>query len=173
MGAGGPRTAGATLTGLARYVVGALLIVVTLLVNVEVALRFVINLPLDAISEVVLLLFPWLTMLGAAVALTVDGANVGLHLFSGRASPAWRRAIRIFTALAAAAFGIFLIVQGLQYTRLTSGELSNVLEIPRAWEIGAFPVAGVLFILYSARMVMRPTAPAPDRLPRTPVDRAP
>lgn len=148
------RSARGALTAAPRYAVGLLLIVVTLLVNVEVALRFVFNLPLDAISELVLLLFPWLTLLGAAVAITIEGSNVALHLFSGRVSPGWRKAIRALIGIAAATFGVFMIVQGLRYTDMTSGELSNVLEIPRSWEIGAFPVAGVLFIVYSVQMLL-------------------
>jgi len=150
----GGRSARRALAAAPRYAVGLLLIVVTLLVNVEVALRFVFNLPLDAISELVLLLFPWLTLLGAAVAITIEGSNVALHLLSGHVSPGWRKAIRGLIAVAAAAFGSFMIVQGLRYTEMTSGELSNVLEIPRSWEIGAFPVAGVLFIIYSVQMLL-------------------
>ena len=148
------RSPRAALAAVPRYVVGALLIVVTFLVNVEVALRFLLNLPLDAISEVVLLLFPWLSLLGAAVAITVEGANVALHLFSGRLSSGWRKAMRALISTAAAVFGSFMIVQGLRYTEMTSGELSNVLEIPRSWEIGAFPVAGVLFFIYSVQMLV-------------------
>ena len=164
---------GAALAAVPRYIVGALLIVITLLVNVEVALRFVINLPLDAISEIVLLLFPWLTMLGAAVALTVEGTNVGLHLFSARVTPPLRKALRIVTCVGAASFGVFMIVEGLHYTQMTGSELSHVLQIPRAWETAVFPVSGLLFLIYSVRMLLPLRKGARDRAREAVIDPAP
>jgi TRAP-type C4-dicarboxylate transport system permease small subunit len=110
---------------------------------------------LDAISEVVLLLFPWLTMLGASVALTTDGANVALHLFSGHASRKCRIILRLVTCVAAAVFGAFVIIQGVRYAQMTVNELSNVLEISRAWETAAYPVSGMLFIFFSIRTLVR------------------
>ena len=140
------------LTG-SRYIVGALMILVTLLINIEIVLRFFLNLPLDAVSEIVLLLFPWMALLGAAVAITVIDANVALHLLSGRVSHRGRVVIHILGRIATIAFVLFMIVGGARYTVMTSGELSNVLEIPRSFEVGAFPVAGVLFILFSLRAI--------------------
>jgi len=136
-----------------RYIVGALMILVTLLINIEIVLRFFLNLPLDGVSEVVLMLFPWLALLGAAVAITVVDANVALHLLSGRVSRRGRVAIEVLGRLATSAFGLFMIVEGVRYAVMTQGELSNVLEIPRPLEVAAFPVAGVLFIAFSVRAI--------------------
>ena len=137
------------LSSVPRYCVGALMIVVTILVNVEVALRFFVNLPLDALSEIVLLLFPWLSLLGAAVAFDTVGANVALHIVDDYLTERGRVRVDTFVSLATLGFGIFLIVQGVNYTALTRGEVSNTLEISRSWEILAFPVSGALIIAYS------------------------
>ena len=138
-----------------RYAVGALMIVVTLLINAEVGLRFFVNLPLDSISEIVLLLFPWLTLIGAAVAFNTDGANVALHLLDEHLGERSRLRIRMLVAVATLAFGVFFIWQGINYATMTRGELSNVLEISRSWEIFAFPVSGVLMAAYSLRTIVQ------------------
>lgn len=158
----GAREVGAAALAAPRYLLGALLIIVTLLINLEVFLRFFINLPLDAISEIVLTLFPWLIMLGAAVALTVPGANVAIHLLSGRLSFRGRMLLVLLNNLAAILFGLFLIVQGSNYTAMVGGEISNELEIPRIWQSSAFPVAGMLFIIYSIVATFRMLRPSPQ-----------
>lgn len=147
------RVVGAGLLTSSRYMVGALIILVTLLINIEIVLRYFLNLPLDGISEVVLMLFPWLALLGAAVAITVVDANVALHLLSGRVSSRGRVVIQVLGRLATSAFGLFMIVEGTRYAMMTRGELSNVLNIPRPLEVGAFPVAGILFIVFSLRAI--------------------
>jgi TRAP-type C4-dicarboxylate transport system permease small subunit len=159
------REIGAAVTAAPRFLVGALMIVVTLLVNVEIAFRFFINLPLDAVSEIVLTLFPWLSLLGAAVAITVPGANVALHLLNARMSPRARILVGILINVTTAAFGLFLIVQGLSYTAMTGSEISNELEIPRSWQTSAFPVTGVLFIVYSAIGLFRLWCPSTQNEP--------
>lgn len=133
-----------------RYVVGAIMIAVVALVNVEVALRFALNLPLDAISEIVLLLFPWLSLLGAAVAVGT-GAHMALHLLDGRLTNRSKIAIRVFVDVAILVFGAFLIVQGINYVLLRQGEVTNVLTLSRSWEVLAFPVSGALIIAYTLR----------------------
>lgn len=132
------------------------MIVITLLINVEVVLRFFFDLPLDAISEIVLILFPWLTLLGAAVAIKTDGANVTLYLIERFLSDRQRRILRALVGLAISGFGLFLIVQGGRYTQMAHGELTNVLSISRSWEILPFPISGALFILYSLRVFVMP-----------------
>jgi TRAP-type C4-dicarboxylate transport system permease small subunit len=136
-----------------RYAVGALMIVVVLMVNAEVGLRFLFNFPLDAISEIVLLLFPWLSLLGAAVAVGTS-AHMSLQLLDGRLTGRSKAAVEVFVAAATIAFSVFLIVQGLNYSAMRLGEVTNVLGISRSWEVLAFPVSGVLIIAYSVRSML-------------------
>ena len=138
-----------------RYVVGALMIVITLLVNIEVALRFFVNLPLDSLSELVLLLFPWLSLIGAAVAFDTIGANVAIHLLGDHLSKRAHDRLGVAIGAATLGFGLFLIVYGTGYALMTRSELTNTLEISRSWDIVAFPVSGTLIILYSLRTIWR------------------
>lgn len=131
------------------------MIAVTVLVNVEVGFRFLLDLPLDGVSEVVLMLFPWLTLIGAAVALDTPGANVALHLLDGRLTERSMLRIRGAIGIVTFAFGAFMLLQGTRYALMTRGELSNVLSISRSWEIAAFPVAGILFCAYGILPVVR------------------
>jgi len=133
-----------------RYVVGVLMIATVLMISAEVGFRFVLNLPLDAISETVLLVFPWLSMLGAAVAVGT-GAHMSLHLLDGRLTGRSQAVLEAFVMVATIAFGLFLIVQGLNFATMRHGEVTNVLGLSRSWEVLAFPVSGVLVVAYSVR----------------------
>jgi len=145
-----------------RFFVGALMIVIMLLVNVEVVLRFFLNFPLDWVSEVVLSLFPWLSMLGAAVAFNTFGANIALHIFDGHLSEKAKSRIGVFVNTATLFFGVFLILFGFSYMLLTSGEVTNTLEISRSWEILAFPISGVLIVAYSMGSIWTLLHPSPN-----------
>ena len=141
-----------------RYAVGALMIAIVLMVNIEVGLRFGLNLPLDAISEVVLLLFPWLSLLGAAVAVGT-GAHMSFRLLDGRLAGRSKAALEALVSVATVAFGIFLIVQGINYATMRYGEVTNVLGISRSWEVLAFPVSGVLVVAYSVKSALTRSRP--------------
>lgn len=138
-----------------RYAVGTLMIVIAMLINIEVVLRFFFNLPIGALSEIILLLFPWLALLGAAVAVDTVGANVTLHLLDPHLSSRSRTIIRAFVGLAAFGFSTFLIVQGVNYAEMTGGELTNVLGISMSWDTAAFPVSGALFAVYSLTSILK------------------
>jgi TRAP-type C4-dicarboxylate transport system permease small subunit len=153
--AGGARRGRDLVAAVPRYLVGALMVVITLLVNIEVALRFFVNLPLDGLSELVLLLFPWLSLVGAAVAFDTLGANVAIHLLGGHLSQRARDRIGMVVGAATTGFGVFLIVHGTGYALMTRTELTNTLEISRSWDIVAFPVSGALIVLYSLRTIWR------------------
>jgi TRAP-type C4-dicarboxylate transport system permease small subunit len=153
-----------------RYAIGVLMIVIAILINIEVALRFFFNLPIDALSELILLLFPWLSLLGAAVAIDTAGANVTLQLLDPYLGQRARALVRAFVGLCAFVFSTFLVSQGWKYADMTSGELTNVLAISMSWDTAAFPVTGVLFALYSLWSVVKalrgreqvPPGPAPE-----------
>lgn len=164
-GAGGARILGLLLSA-PRYCVGALMIAITILVNVEVALRFFLDLPLDALSGMVLLLFPWLSLMGAAVAFDTIGVNVALHMLGGHLTARARTRMAVFVSVTTLGFGVFLILQGTNYALMTRNEITNTLEISRSWDIVAFPISGALIVAYSLRsiwrLVRRKVASSPD-----------
>lgn len=151
----GNRDIGRLLVAVPRYVVGIIMIIVTVLINIEVALRFFFNLPLDAISELILLLFPWMSLLGAAVALETVGANVTLSILDSRLGRRGKMWIHIFVSLSAFVFSTFMVTEGMNYAAMTSDELTNVLAISMNWDTAAFPVAGALFAIYSLYSIVR------------------
>jgi TRAP-type transport system small permease protein len=143
------------LVAVPRYLVGIIMIILTILINVEVGLRFFFDLPLDAISELIILLFPWMSLLGAAVALETVGANVTLSMLDPRLSQRGKMWLRVFVSLSAFVFSTFMMTQGIKYATMTSGEITNVLAISMSWDTAAFPVAGVLFAIYSLHSIIR------------------
>jgi TRAP-type C4-dicarboxylate transport system permease small subunit len=157
------------ITSIPRYIIGVLVVVIVLLINVEVVLRYFFNLPIGSLSEIILLLFPWLSLLGAAVALDTEGANVTLQLLDPHLGRRGKGVVRAFVSLSAFALALFLMLEGIDYAEMTSGELTNVLEISMSWDTVAFPVAGALFAAYSlssiVRLLRRPEASPPRPTP--------
>lgn len=157
------------ISSVPRYVIGVLMVVIVIVINIEVALRYFFNLPIGAISEIIILLFPWLSLLGAAVALETVGANVTLQLLDPYLSKRARTIIQVFVDLAAFVFGIFLILQGTNYAEMTAGEFTNVLAVSMSWDTAAFPIAGILFVVYSlwsiVRLLRRAGGDPPDVAP--------
>src|SRR4051812_33392991 len=98
------RNIGTALVAAPRYLVGALVIVITLLVNAEIFLRFFVNLPLGRVGEVVLALFPWLSLVGGGVGLTIPGAHVALPFLNPPMSRRKRGFVDVLINLSAAAF---------------------------------------------------------------------
>lgn len=137
-----------SFSSLPRVVSGTIMLGLTLLISLEVLLRFALNLPLDWIVEVASILFVWMSMLGAAAAVPV-GALMALRPLSNRVSPRSARALAIFVSLMTVCYGGFLLITGIQYVQSVSGQVLPVTDFPSGLQAAAFPVAGALFIVFA------------------------
>ncbi|MGH7709121.1 MAG: TRAP transporter small permease [Vulcanimicrobiaceae bacterium] len=124
------------------------MIMLVILISLEVMLRFFFNAPLDWIGEVAVLLFIWMSMIGAAAAVPA-GTHMVLAPLSGRVSPAASRVLNGFVTTSIVGFGIFLLISGLGNVASVSHQVLTVTRIPTAWEAAAFPVAGALFVAFA------------------------
>lgn len=132
---------------LTRAICGAIMLVLVLLISLEVMLRFFFDLPIDWIVEIAVLLFIWMSMLGAAAAVPA-AAHMVLRPLSGRLGPIGGKLLASFTAAAVIAFGFFLLISGLSYMQSLSGEVMPVSGIPSEWGAADFPTAGALMIIF-------------------------
>lgn len=138
-----------------RALSAALMLAVVAFINIEVFLRFLLNLPLAAVSEISTLFFFWLSMLGAALAVPA-GAHMAVQPLRNRLGRTGRRILDAISTCAALAVGVFLLISGAAYTASVSREIFPVTGISSAWQSAAFPVAGALIIFFTtARALSR------------------
>lgn len=124
------------------------MIALVVLISLEVTLRFFFNAPLDWIGEVAILLFIWMSLLGAAAAVPA-GAHMALTPLAGRVPSSTARALELFITASIVAFGIFLLISGIQYVGSVSNQVKTVTRIPMSWEAAALPVAGAWIIIFA------------------------
>ena len=126
---------------------GTLVLLLTALVNAEVALRYVLGLPVAEVDEIALVLFVWLAFLGAALGVA-KGAHISIDLLGRRLSPAADSLMRRLAALLVTGFGAYIVLDGIRFERQVA---HSVLTIT-GWSVGAqfavVPISGALIVLY-------------------------
>ncbi|MDA8253226.1 MAG: TRAP transporter large permease subunit [Rhodospirillales bacterium] len=124
-----------------------------LLVLVEIALllagvlaRYVFRTPLVWSDELAGILFQWLAMLGAAVALRRDG-HMRMTALVSRASPRLRHFLDVVAIAVPLGFLALMLLPGAAATDDASYVTTPALEISGAIAAAAFPVGAVLMLL--------------------------
>jgi len=133
------------------------------LIGWAVVQRYAFNAAPIWVDEVVGFALVAVVMLSAAQALR-DGEHIGVDLLIDRLSPQRRRWVHLWSALAAAAFSVVLIVNGWG-TAMLARTLGLVTEGSLEWPTWCLmllmPVGGVLLLLASIEAFWRAAAGAP------------
>lgn len=133
----------------------AAVVVVTLEVLVEVACRYVLQMPLAWGAEVSQTLLVWITFIGAALAL-YRGEHMVISLLVNKApSPALRRTVLAIGHLAVLAFLVLGFWAGWQVVERTWSMRTTTLQIPAGILYLAFPFGCLLMILVALRDFVR------------------
>lgn len=125
-----------------------LLAVIVALLLVGVAARYVFNLPMVWVDEVVSTSFLWLAMLGSVVAMHRN-EHLRLTLVVERVPERWRGTVQAAALAAVAATLLLLLTPSLEYARDEWPIRSPELGMPNAFRVGAIAVgvAGMLVLL--------------------------
>ncbi len=102
-------------------------------------------------EELARLLLVWLALAGGALAYA-ENAHLGIDLLTSRWDKATARLGRIVIhALSAAFAGIVMLYGGgvLTLERWQSGQLLAAVQIPKAWNYAAVPVAGLAMLAFA------------------------
>ena len=127
--------------------VAALLVVAEIVILFSGALsRYVFQLPLVWSDELASILFLWLSMLGAVVALR-RGEHMRMTALVTKASAPTRAFLEIFAIVASLAFLLIIVWPGWEFARDEAMITTPALEIPNAWRAAALPVGSGLMIL--------------------------
>ncbi len=132
------------LTGLALMVV---------VVSWQVFGRFVLSDSPSWAPETALVLLAWLGLLGVAIGVR-EHAHISVTFVVDR-MPRRARAVALwFTPVLFLVFGVYLVVQGWEFTQLTMNSTMPATGLPTAVQYAAMPVTGVLVCVYSTLQLL-------------------
>jgi tripartite ATP-independent transporter DctM subunit len=129
-----------------------LLVAETLILLAGVISRYGFDNPLTWSDELAALLFSWLAMLGAVLALH-RGEHMRLTALANRLPVRWRVWLETLGALVVCVFVALVIVPAAQHTVEQMDITTPALQIPDGWRVAALPVGAVLMLVAAlARM---------------------
>ncbi len=144
----------AVLARVVEILVAALVVVEIAVLSAGVVARYVLGSPLLWSDELALLLFSWLAMLGAVVALR-RGEHMRLSFVFDRFPLAWQRRVDGLVTAAMIAFLLVILPSAIRYTQIQQLEVTTALRVPVAFRVAAVAVS---FLLMALNLIVRLTA---------------
>jgi tripartite ATP-independent transporter DctM subunit len=141
------------LGGLVETVAAVLVLVEIIILGAGVMARYVFHAPLVWSDELASILFLWLSMLGAVVALR-RGEHMRMTGLVSRVSPQTRALLEAIAITASIAFLLLIIPHALEYAEEENFIVTPALEISNAWRAAAIPVGvGLMLIAAGCRLL--------------------
>lgn len=135
-------------------VTGVSLVLCTLLVNVNVLMRYILRSPLFWCEEVVTGLFVWTVFIGSAYAYRTH-AHLGVDILVNAMPAKIQRVIKVVIQLLEFAVLVMLTNISVQYLFNTWDKLSNTLRVPSWYVAIAVPLGFGLSLIYSVYFMIR------------------
>ena len=111
----------------------------------SVVARYVFHNPLVWTDELASILFLWLSMLGAVMALR-RGEHMRMTGLVSRVGPRWRRLLEALALAAPLAFLVLILPAAFDYAHDEAIVVSPALEISNAWRAAALPIGLALML---------------------------
>jgi TRAP-type C4-dicarboxylate transport system permease small subunit len=99
-------------------------------------------------EEIARFCFVWMIMIGAMCAVR-DGSHFDLDVMPKSLNPRVEAAKRIFVHLMIMFFGLVFIWYGRDFINFGWFQTSEIAELPMNWIFAAWPVAGLMFVLFT------------------------
>jgi tripartite ATP-independent transporter DctM subunit len=147
--------------GLCRLVelpVAALVLAEIVILFAGMVARYVLHMPITWTDEVASILFLWLAMLGAVVAL-VRGEHMRMTAFVTRASPALRAFLEALAIGAALAFALLILWPAIGFAVHQGDFTTPALELSGSWRALALPVGVGLMACASILRLLQTGSP--------------
>ena len=135
------------LVALETYAAGGLLITISVVVLLQVLMRYLVAQPNPWSEEVSRFSFIWLSLLGASLAVE-HRTHFGFDQITRKLTPRAKKVVEGFAGTVVLAFALLLIATGIALMDLTMGERSPALNLPIALVYAAAPVSGVLMVIH-------------------------
>jgi C4-dicarboxylate transporter DctQ subunit len=134
------------VNGISKVLMILFLSVTTLMVAVEVVLRYGFGRSLYVTEELTRYLMVWVVFLACSLALR-DNAHISIEIVVNRLSGRARAAYKLVAQLFLLAFLAFLIVEGIIALPFQLDQIIPTLDISIFWFYLAIPVGGALMVL--------------------------
>jgi tripartite ATP-independent transporter DctM subunit len=144
-----------TVLGHLVEIPAALLVLAEIVVLLTgVTSRYLLHAPLVWSDELASILFLWLAMLGAVVALR-RGEHMRMTALVGMASPGVRAFLEVIAIAAPLAFLVLVIGPAVEFAQDEAFITTPALEIPNSWRAAALPVGTALMLLVACLRLIR------------------
>lgn len=140
--------------GLVEVVAALLVLVEIIILGAGVTARYVFQAPLVWSDELASILFLWLSMLGAVVALR-RGEHMRMTGLVSRVAPQTRLLLEAIAITASIAFLLMIIPHAVEYAEEEMFIVTPALEITNAWRAAAIPVGICLMLLAASFRLLR------------------
>jgi len=129
-----------------EYVAAGLVLAEVAILFSGIVARYVLRTPLIWSDELASILFLWLAMIGAAIAIRLN-EHMRMTACVARLDGAYRDAFELVATAASLAFLALTVAPACEYAISESFITTPALGIPNSWRVAALPV-GILFMLY-------------------------
>jgi len=140
------------LTRPVEWACGLLMAAITVVVFLQVITRYVLAYPFDWPEELARILFVWVALLGAVLALR-RGGHFSIALVTSLLPARVERGVAVFLRLLLLGFLGLVTYLGADATLRVRQQLSTALEISMSYGYAAVPVSAGLMALEMARML--------------------
>ncbi|RZM01800.1 MAG: TRAP transporter small permease subunit, partial [Variovorax sp.] len=139
---------------LVESVAAALVLAEIVVLFAGVMARYAFHAPLVWSDELASILFLWLSMLGAVVALR-RGEHMRMTAVVGKVGPSTRRLMEALAVAASLAFLALVLWPAYEYAADEAFIVTPALEVSNAWRAAAIPVGVALMIVFGALRMAR------------------
>lgn len=156
-------------THIEEILVVILLSLMSVVVTLQVFYRLVLQNPLIWTEELATILFVWVVMIGASLALKLK-EHFAVELLHKKLGSEDRRLGGIIVGLSLIVFSLLILVEGVKLTLLSVGVTTAAMEISRVYLFAALPVGGILMLLRSIELLYQYATWKADTTPKEPGD---
>jgi TRAP-type C4-dicarboxylate transport system permease small subunit len=136
-----------TIDSIVRWLIIALMTVMTVTVTMQILFRYVFNIPLGWSEEAARFAFVWVSFFGASALMRVR-EHINVTVFIER-FPARLKTLCVLVANIGGLGCVYLfLVGGIDLTRNEWGQLAPAMEIPMGWVYLAIPISATLMAIW-------------------------
>ncbi|MFF2889678.1 TRAP transporter small permease [Paenibacillus sp. NPDC057967] len=138
---------------LVGYIVGTMLMVMSVLVIVQIISRFVVDVPIHWTEELARYLMIYTVFLGAALALR-HHKLIAVEVLAETIKPKPRKILKIAVMLITIVFMVILTVKGFEMMPIVSKQTSSAMGMPMSMAYMAIPIGAILMIMNAIVVIM-------------------
>jgi TRAP-type C4-dicarboxylate transport system permease small subunit len=134
-------------SNIVEWVAASLVVALAVIVFLQVFNRFVLKTPLAWSEDLAMLLFQWVSFLGAAIGVK-RMRHFGIELVVRKLSEKARRRVELLVPLIIGIVAITMITEGMKLIDVNRSRIYSTMDLSYVWAFLAIPVSGCLILLY-------------------------